>query len=68
VATTDELRDRADWMLDTDPMKLLSALDAVLGLADELAKDRTGRFFAEEICNRIGPALDIQEGGTGDAL
>jgi hypothetical protein len=62
MASTEELRDRADWMLDSDPLKVIEAVNAMLAFADELARDRTGLFIATEICNRIGSALGIQEG------
>jgi hypothetical protein len=65
MATTDELRDRADWMLDGDPLKVLAALDSVLSYCDrELAE---APVFANAIKKRIGSALGIQEGGGGDA-
>ncbi len=65
MISTERLYNAADEALDADPIKVLEALNAMIAFADELSQyHQTGRFFAEEIRNRIGSALGIQEGGS----
>lgn len=65
MASTEELRDRADWMLDSDPLKVLGAVDAVLHLCDEWAPVGFPAMVPVHALKvAIGSALGIQEGGS----
>lgn len=65
MATTDELRDRADWMLDSDPLRVLEALNVVLGLCEQWAPNGFPSMVpVHALKEGIGMALGIQEGGS----
>jgi hypothetical protein len=65
VNQASKIRARAeDWVENClDPQAMARAVVAMLDFADELDQNRTGRFFAVEIRNRLGSALGIQENG-----
>lgn len=64
MASTEELRDRADGMLDSDPLKVLAAVEAILALCDQWAPVGFPAMVpVHALKQAIGSALGIQEGG-----